>query len=36
MDQSIDVYVKEVCSMMGRRKSKLDKQSMAYKTLKSI
>ena len=35
MDPGVDVYVKEVCSMMGRKEPKFDKQSMAYKTLVS-
>ena len=33
MDPNVDVYVKEVSSMMGRKEPKFDKQSMAYKTL---
>ena len=35
MDPNVDVYVKEVCSMMGKKEPKFDKQSMAYKTLSS-
>ena len=35
MDPNLNVYVKEVCSMMGRKEPKFDKRSMAYKTLTS-
>ena len=35
MDPNVDVYVKELCSMMGRKVPKFDKQPMAYKTLTS-
>ena len=35
MDPNVDVYVKEVSSMMGRKEPKFDKHSMAYKTLSS-
>ena len=35
LDPNVDVYVKEVCSMMGKKEAKFDKQSMAYKSLSS-
>ena len=35
MDSNVDVYVKEVSYMMGRKETKFDQHSMAYKTLTS-